>query len=132
MISWFWYWFLISLTSYFTVGTSRWDTVYALMFMLLFPLTVTTKILCNVFIYDGWLVVSDPLSSRASTVMVLLECYRVTGNIYKKKCFEVVFKCLLITCWSCSFCWRYCWRCWSCCCLFLLSAFESALLEGGL
>ena len=35
------YWFLISLTSYFTVGTSRWDAVYTLIFMLQFPLSIT-------------------------------------------------------------------------------------------
>ena len=143
-----WYWFLILLASYFAGGTSRWDAVYALMFMLLFPLSVTISnetifvLKCTVFesalfistclsspwrprycaTFSDMMVVSDPLSSRASTVTVLLECFRVTGNICKNKCFEVVLEWLLITCWTCWFCWR------SCCCLFLLSAVESAFI----
>ena len=144
-----WYWFLISLASYFTVVMSKWHAVYALMLMLLFPLSVTisnetifvlkfTIFESAVFIsnsfsspwrprywatFSDMIVVSDPLSSRASTVTVLLECFRVTGNICRNKCFEVVLEWLLITCWFCLL---------SYCSLFLVSAVESVLLEGGL
>ena len=36
-----WYWFLVSLASYFIVGTSKWDAMHALILMLPFTLTIT-------------------------------------------------------------------------------------------
>ena len=41
---------------------------------------------------------SDPLYSSALTVMVLLECFEVTGNIFTNKHFEMVLEWLLISC----------------------------------
>ena len=144
-----WYWFLTSLASYFTVGTSRWDAVYAFMLMLLFPLSITisneTVFVLKLIVFkialfistcfsSTWrqrycvtfsdmMVVSDPLSSIALTVTVLLECFRVTGNICRNKRFEKVLEWLSITCWPSWFCWL------SFCFLFLLSAVESAFLR---
>ena len=141
-----WYWFLISLASNFVLLTSRWDAVFALMFMLPVPWSITisneTVFVLKFTVFENALFISTCFSSPwiprywatssdmmvlpdslTLVVIVLLKWFRVTGNTCRNKCFQMVLEWLLITCWSC---WFSCW------CLFWLSAVESALLEGGL